>query len=90
LRSDELSELASKFADDLHSQGYYTNPVLQGVYIDPLVGVISAYLYDSIGDIDSIRQMAFYYAKAQQAIPYDIALLASLKGVNIAEMVSRE
>lgn len=45
---------------------------------DPVLGVISAYLYDAIGDIDSIRRMASFYAEYQQAIPFDIALLADL------------
>jgi hypothetical protein len=49
-------------------------------HVDPVRGVISAYLYDSIGDVDSIRRMAFYYVQHSQAIPYDIALLAQLDG----------
>jgi hypothetical protein len=52
----------------------------QGKLVDPVRGVISAYLYDSIGDVDSIRRMAFYYARNGQPIPYDIALLAGLNG----------
>jgi hypothetical protein len=43
---------------------------------DPMLGVISAYLYDSIGDLGNIRRMANYYIEARQPIPYDIALLA--------------
>src|SRR6185503_14302977 len=46
----------------------------------PVLGIISAYLYDSIGDIDSIRRMAFYYTIHSQPIPYDIAMLAQLRG----------
>jgi hypothetical protein len=49
-------------------------------HVDPVLGVISAYLYDSIGDIDNIRRMAFYYVQNCQAIPYDIALLAQVRG----------
>jgi hypothetical protein len=49
-------------------------------HVDPVLGVISAYLYDSIGDIDNIRRMAFYYVEHHQPIPYDIALLALLRG----------
>ena len=52
----------------------------QGKHVDPVLGVISAYLYDSIGDVDSIRRMAYYYVQHQQTIPYDIALLAQLQG----------
>lgn len=45
-------------------------------HVDPTLGVISAYLYDSIGDLDSIRRMAYFYVSHGQGIPYDIALLA--------------
>ena len=48
-------------------------------HVDPVLGVISAYLYDSIGDIDNIRRMAFYYLANNQSIPYDIALLAQVR-----------
>jgi hypothetical protein len=51
-----------------------------GKHADPVRGVISAYLYDSIGDIDSIRRMASFYVRNGPAIPYDIALLAELRG----------
>lgn len=49
-------------------------------HVDPVLGVISAYLYDSIGDLDNIRRMACYYLQNGQPIPYDIALLAQLRG----------
>ena len=52
----------------------------QGKHADPIRGVISAYLYDSIGDTDSIRRMAYFYLYENQPIPYDIALLAQLPG----------
>jgi hypothetical protein len=52
----------------------------QGKHADPVRGVISAYLYDSIGDVGSIQRMAYYYIQHGQAIPYDIALLAQLEG----------
>jgi hypothetical protein len=45
-----------------------------------VLGVISAYLYDSIGDVDGIRQIAYYYASEGQPIPYDVALLAQVRG----------
>jgi hypothetical protein len=47
-------------------------------HADPVLGVISAYLYDSIGDVDNIRRMAWYYIRHGQGIPYDIALLGQL------------
>jgi hypothetical protein len=42
--------------------------------------VVSAYLYESIGDVDSVRRMAFYYVERNQPIPYDIAFLGQLDG----------
>jgi hypothetical protein len=54
-------------------------------HADPTLGVISAYLYDSVGDIESIRRMAYYYIDNFQAIPYDIALLAQVEGRRNAE-----
>jgi hypothetical protein len=50
-------------------------------HADPVLGVISAYLYDAIGDLDSIRRMASFYIENGQEIPYDIALLGGLNGV---------
>ena len=64
LRADAATDIAVKLRRSKHA--------------DPVLGVISAYLYDSIGDIESIRRMAFYYAQHQQPIPYDIALLGEL------------
>lgn len=66
LRADATTDLAVKLRQEKHS--------------DPVLGVISAYLYDSIGDIDNIRRMAFYYTESGQPIPYDIALLAQVRG----------
>lgn len=48
-------------------------------HFDPVRGVLSAYLYDSISDIESICRMASFYVQEGQPIPYDIALLAGLK-----------
>src|SRR5439155_13539231 len=48
-------------------------------HLDPVRGVFAAYLYDSIGDIESIRRMAVGYVVHAQPIPYDIALLAELE-----------
>ena len=47
-------------------------------HADPILGVIASYLYDAQGDIDSIRQIAFFYASARQPIPFDVAMLAGL------------
>jgi hypothetical protein len=45
-----------------------------------MLGVFAAYLYDSIGDVGNIRRMAYFYVQNQQAIPYDIAILAQIRG----------
>lgn len=70
----ENGALRSQDAPDLAVQ------LRQLKHLDPVLGVITAYLYDSIGDIDSIRRMAYYYIEHAQPIPYDIALLAQLRG----------
>jgi hypothetical protein len=64
LRADAATDLAVELRQEKHA--------------DPVRGVISAYLYDSIGDLDSIRRMAYYYVQHDQPIPYDIALLGQL------------
>lgn len=56
-------------------------------HADPVLGVISAYLYDSIGDVDSIRRMAYAYVEHGQAIPYDIALLGQLQGYRLNDLL---
>ncbi|MEP6832911.1 MAG: hypothetical protein ABJB74_05925 [Gemmatimonas sp.] len=66
LRADDVRELAMSLRADKH--------------VDPVLGVISAYLYDSINDVDNIRRMAHYYIEHGQAIPYDVCLLAQLNG----------
>jgi hypothetical protein len=64
LRAESVLDLAAELRQQKH--------------VDPVLGVISAYLYDSIGDIDGIRRMAAYYVANYQPIPYDIALLAQI------------
>jgi hypothetical protein len=66
LRADAITDLSIELRTLKHA--------------DPVLGVISAYLYDSIDDVDSIRRMAYYYIQHHQAIPYDIALLAQITG----------
>jgi hypothetical protein len=70
LRADAVIELASQLRRYKH--------------VDPVLGVISAYLYDSIGDRDSIRQIAYFYAEKHQSIPYDVAMLAMLQVQGVA------
>jgi Caspase domain len=49
-------------------------------HVNPVLGVLSAYLYDAIGDMDSIRRMASYYLQHHQSVPFDIVFLADLPG----------
>jgi hypothetical protein len=66
LRGNDAHRLASELGREK-----YTNPIL---------GVLVAYLYDAIGDLQGIRRMAFNFAILGQSVPYDIALLARLHG----------
>lgn len=43
---------------------------------DPIFGIVAAYLYDRVGDVNSIRRLCAYYDIHGQAVPFDIALLA--------------
>jgi hypothetical protein len=45
---------------------------------DPIQGVLAAYIYDTQGDVESIRRTAFYLARAGIPIPFDIAMLGRL------------
>lgn len=65
LRASDALDLAAELRIDKH--------------LDPVRGVLSAYLYDSIADVESVRRMAYAYIVHAQPIPYDIALLADLK-----------
>lgn len=49
-----------------------------GKHSDPILGVISAYLYRAIADFDSIRRMADFYRLNSQPVPFDIALLGEM------------
>jgi Caspase domain len=73
LKDLDRGELRSDAAVDMAAQ------LREGKHADPILGVISAYLYDAIGDIDNIRRMASFYAMNGEAIPYDIALLGGLE-----------
>lgn len=68
LTAEEALSVAAKIRGDKH--------------VNPMLGVIAAYLYDAIGDRDSIRRIAWFYAREPepQFIPFDVALLADLKG----------
>lgn len=45
-------------------------------HINPMIGVVCAYLYDLVGDVHSIARMCHFYWQHSQAIPFDIALLS--------------
>ncbi|MBY5533810.1 hypothetical protein HFO42_22890 [Rhizobium leguminosarum] len=65
--------LRSTDAGKLAEQIRYTK------HLDPMMGVVAAYLYRSAGDIDNIRRMAFYYVHHNQPIPFDLAILGGLR-----------
>lgn len=48
-------------------------------HVDPLYGIVAAYLYHRIGDIDNVRRMCTFYLEHEQDVPFDIAMLAQLK-----------
>lgn len=48
-------------------------------HLDPMMGIVAAYLYNTVGDIDNIRRMAYYYTTHDQPIPFDIAMLGGLE-----------
>jgi len=66
LTPDRVADLAARIRTEKH--------------VDPMLGVFAAYLYDSIGDVSSIRRMAYFYVQNHQPIPYDIAILAQIRG----------
>ncbi len=45
---------------------------------NPALGAICSYLYDYVGDLESIRRMAWFYAERSQPIPYDVAMVGEL------------
>jgi len=48
---------------------------------DPMKGVLAAYLYDGQGDVDSVRNTAWYMANVGIPIPFDMAMLGRLRVV---------
>jgi hypothetical protein len=49
-----------------------------GKHLDPMLGVVCAYLYRATADVDSIRRMAYFYFAHGQPVPFDIALLGEM------------
>ena len=48
-------------------------------HVDTMYGIIPAYLYHRIGDVDNIRRMCSFYNVHNQDVPFDIALLTQLR-----------
>jgi hypothetical protein len=46
-------------------------------HANPIIGVVCAYLYDAVGDSDSISRLCHFYVAHSQPIPFDIALLSN-------------
>ena len=51
-------------------------PLRWGKHANPMLGIVAAYLYNNVGDIDAIRRMSAFYKVHGQDLPFDIALLA--------------
>ena len=58
-------------------------------HADPMLGVLAAYLHDSMGDLANVRRAAFYFAQQGQPVPFDIALLGRLEAHRDAEGLVR-
>ena len=58
-------------------------------HADPMLGVLAAYLHDSMGDLANVRRTAFFFAAQGQPIPFDIALLGRLEAHRDAEGLLR-
>lgn len=50
----------------------------QAKHINPVRGAIAGYLYDAIGDVESVRRTAAFYPRYGQPVPLDIAILCDL------------
>lgn len=71
LGAGDLDDLATKLRANKHA--------------DPVLGVISAYLYRALADFDSIRRMAYFYVQHGQPVPFDIALLGAMNVTRTAD-----
>jgi hypothetical protein len=56
----------------------FTRTMRIAKHFDPMLGIVAAYLYHRIGDIDNIRRMCYYYRVHNQDVPFDIAMLAGV------------
>jgi hypothetical protein len=48
-------------------------------HTDPMLGVIAAYLHDSMGDLANVLRTAYFFAERGEAVPFDIAVLGRLR-----------
>jgi len=48
-------------------------------HADPMLGVLAAYLHDSMGDSANIARTAYFFAERHEAVPFDIALLGRFR-----------
>lgn len=58
-------------------------------HVDPMLGVLAAYLHEAMGDIANVHRTAYYYAQRDESIPFDIALLGRLQARRDADGVTR-
>lgn len=63
LQSNDAVPIADHLRDEKHA--------------NPMIGIVCAYLYDLVGDTDSISRLCHFYVEHGQGIPFDIALLSS-------------
>jgi hypothetical protein len=49
-------------------------------HVEPVLGILAAYAYDSVGQRDRIRDMVRWFVDAGQVVPFDVWLLARLPG----------
>ncbi len=74
---DAIARLATGTLADM-APLYLAGFLDQAAFPDPLLGILTAWRFDAMGDIGSIKRLAARFALADQPIPFDIALLAGL------------
>lgn len=62
LQSKDAIPIADSLRDEKHA--------------NPMIGIVCAYLYDLVGDTDSISRLCHFYVEHDQGIPFDIAMLS--------------
>jgi hypothetical protein len=62
LVSSDAASIADGLRDEKHA--------------NPMIGIVCAYLYDSVGDSDSLSRLCHFYVQHRQGIPFDLALLS--------------